>query len=152
MRSSAKTSQGNPGSHYVEQGLLAYAAGFERPVGLQLTRQPAHEGRVQGAGNAPGSAGASLRALWAYPMVEDPDGQPTPVRASAPVRLLVHAPPAAWGWRAAQAEPPPRTGVVPVPTVGEVKESSRYERLYIYSEPDNAVIWFGSQSFKGVGQ
>ncbi len=108
--------------------------------------------REQGVGIAPGPASASLRALWAYPMVRDPDGQPTPVRVSAPVRLLVHAPPAAWGWRAAQAEPPPRTGDLPVPTIGEVKENSRYERLYIYSEPDSAAIWFGSQSFKGVGQ
>lgn len=84
-------------------------------------------------------------------MVKDPEGQPTPVRVAAPLRLLVHAPPAGWGWRATQTEPPPRTLAVPVPTLGEVKDNSRSERLYIYNEPDSAAIWFGSQSFKAMG-
>ena len=106
----------------------------------------------QGAGDAPGSASAALRALWAYPMVMDPEGQPTPVRVSAPLRLLVHAPPVGWGWRATPTEPPPRAGVLPDPTVGEVKESGRSERLYIYNGADSAAIWFGSQSFKAMGQ
>ena len=32
--------------------------------------------RLEGAENAPGSANAALRALWAYPMVKDPEGTP----------------------------------------------------------------------------
>ncbi|CAK0799542.1 unnamed protein product [Prorocentrum cordatum] len=125
---------------------------MQNPEGRPPCRCHDCAGRLQGAGDAPGSASAALRALWAYPMVRDPEGQPTPVRVSAPLRLLVHAPPVGWGWRATPTEPPPRAGVVPVPTVGEVKESGRSERLYIYNEADSAAIWFGSQSFKAMGQ
>ena len=125
---------------------------MQNPEGRPPYRCHDCAGRLQGAGDAPGSASAALRALWAYPMVKDPEGQPTPVRVWAPLRLLVRAPPVGWGWRATPTEPPPRAGVVPVPTVGEVKESGRSKRLYIYNEADSAAIWFGSQSFKAMCQ
>ena len=37
-RNSTKTSQGNVGNHYMEQNLLVYMAGFQKPVEFELTR------------------------------------------------------------------------------------------------------------------
>ena len=35
-----------------------------------------------------------------YPLVEGKDAKPLPLRVSSPVRIVVHAPPASWGWAA----------------------------------------------------
>ena len=37
---------------------------------------------------------------WVYPLVEGKDAKPLPLRVSSPVRIVVHAPPASWGWAA----------------------------------------------------
>ena len=44
------------------------------------------------------NSNVALRALYLYPMVLGPDGEPTPLRAMTPHRVLVHAPPGIWGW------------------------------------------------------
>ncbi len=54
--------------------------------------------RARGGGRKPGSASVPLRALWAYPLVQGMDVKPTPLRVCGPVRLVVRAPPASWGW------------------------------------------------------
>ena len=37
---------------------------------------------------------------WVYPLVEGKDAKPLPLRVSSPVRIVVHAPLASWGWAA----------------------------------------------------
>ena len=60
--------------------------------------------RLGNAPGAPGSAGDLLRALWAYPLVEDAEETPTVMRVAAPFRMLVTAPPGARRWRTAPAD------------------------------------------------
>ena len=93
---------------------------------------------------APGSASVPLRALWAYPMVQGVDLQPTPLRVPAPVRLLVHAPPATWGWRTV---PPARgaAGVTAWPEVRQVRPT-----YYVYNGEESNAIWLASQAYKAT--
>ena len=106
-------------------------------------------GKLKHDGDAPGSASASLRALWAYPMVKDPRGQPTSLHVAEPVRLLLHAPPATWSWTSLCA-----TEVVdcedarPIQITGGVIRGNRREELYTYDEAESAVLWSRSEPFQ----
>lgn len=103
--------------------------------------------KLQRAGDAPGSASASLRALWAYPMVKDPQGQSTPLHVAGPVRLLLHAPPATWRWSTMDGFVV-RADANPAPITGGITRSGRREELHAYNETESAALWFRSQPFK----
>ena len=101
---------------------------------------------------APGSASAALRCLWAYPLVRGADGLPTPLRVGAPARLLVHAPPGAWGWRAPSSGDPPAQSEY-------IQEDASPQRDDLWDEGDDAWykytveesnrMWLASSSFQG---
>ena len=99
--------------------------------------------RAQGAGGAPGLASAARRALYLYPMVEAPDGEPTPLRAVAPHRVLVHAPPDSWGWGAEPVEPP----VANVYAQANPLLSSTW---YAYNAEESKAMWVASKAYKAT--
>ena len=101
--------------------------------------------RLQGAGVSPGSASDVLRGLWAYPLVEGVDGQPTPLRVPSPVRLLVHPPPDTWGWRLPRP-PRPTLAVAAEPTMAGAPE----QRWYKYTATESDAIWLASDPYKAT--
>ena len=100
--------------------------------------------KAQGAQAAPGSASASLRGLWAYPMVQGVDGQPTPLRVAGKVQLLVHAPPDTWGWGLTPLEVRP-TYAYAAAAVPEVYN----EAWYAYTKEESDRMWMKSTSYQG---
>ena len=82
--------------------------------------------------------------LWAYPMVQGVDGQPTPLRVAGKVQLLVHAPPDTWGW-----------GLAPLevrPTYAYTKEAVPQvynEAWYAYTKEESDRMWMKSTSYQG---
>ena len=100
--------------------------------------------RAQGAGGAPGLASAARRALYLYPMVEAPDGEPTPLRAVAPHRVLVHAPPDNWGWGAQPAEQSAATQANPTKTMST-------PIWYTYTAEESKAVWLASKAYKALG-
>ena len=98
--------------------------------------------KAQGAQAAPGSASASLRCLWAYPMVQGVDGQPIPLRVGTKIRLLVHAPPATWGWGT--------TLPAELPTHAAAAEPEQQSAWYKYNTEESAAIWFASKDYQGT--
>ncbi len=120
---------------------------MDKPRGRPPYRCRGCAERAKRAGDAPGSASASLRVLWAYPMVEDPEGQPTPLHVTEPVRLLLHAPPPTWRWttthRAADL-----VEATPAPVAGALARGGRRERLHAYTEAESDALWLRSEPFK----
>ena len=99
--------------------------------------------KAKGAQVAPGSASAHLRCLWAYPTVIGVDGRPTPVRVATKVRLLVHAPPATWGWCILPPAMQPLHAAAAAPeTCGPRGE------WYTYNAKESEAIWPASHAFK----
>ncbi len=103
--------------------------------------------KLQHAGGAPGFASASLRALWAYPMVKDPQGQPTPLHVSGPVWILLHAPPDTWRWSRADRVVP-LAGASSTLAAGGVVWKGVREELHVYNEADSAALWLTSEPSK----
>ena len=85
---------------YMRSNVASMSRFMQGPEGRPPYRCSDCARRLQAGGGAPGSASAALRALWAYPMVFDPDNEPAPMRVAAPLRIIVHAPPVGRGWRA----------------------------------------------------
>ena len=102
--------------------------------------------RLRGAKAAPGSASAVLRGLWVYPMVQGAREEPTPLRVPWPIRLLMHAPPATWGWRIHTPARQPLHATAAAPeTCGP-----RGEQWYTYTAKESEAIWLASHAFKAT--
>ena len=97
--------------------------------------------KAKGAQVAPGSASAHLRCLWAYPTVIGVDGRPTPLRVARKVWLLVHAPPATWGWCT------PRPAQRPTDAAAAAPE--RQSEWYKYNIEESDWIWIASDCYQG---
>ena len=122
---------------------------MDRPEGRPPYRCRECAEKLKRDGDAPGSASASLRALWAYPMVKDPRGQPTPLHVAGPVRLLLHAPPATWSWSSlCVTEVVDCEAAKPGQVTGGVIRRDRREELYTYNDAESAVLWSRSEPFQ----
>ena len=100
--------------------------------------------KAQAAQLAPGSASAGLRCLHAYPTVQGVDGKPTPLRVGAVARLLVHAPPDTWGWRASlPAHWPTHT------PAASPQRHHPAKGWYKYTTEESDRIWIASSHFQG---
>ena len=120
---------------------------MDSPRGRPPYRRRECAGELQRAGDAPGSASASLRALWAYPLVKDPKGQPAPLRVSGPVWILVHAPPDTWRWSTSDRVGPLADASPTLAAGGIVRKGVRAE-LHVYNEADSAALWLTSEPFE----
>ena len=99
--------------------------------------------RGRGADETPGVPSVALRALYLYPMVLGPDGDPTPLRAMTPHRVLVHAPPGNWGWG---VEPVERHVV----TQANPAISTAMPTWYTYNAEQSQAIWIASSAYKAT--
>ena len=115
---------------------------LKNSVGRSVCRCTDCVAKARDAQAAPGSASASLRGLWAYPMVQGVDGQPTPLRVAGNVQLLVHAPPDTWGWGLAPLEVRPTYAAAAVPQVYN-------EAWYAYTKEESDRMWIASSHFQG---
>ena len=115
---------------------------LENSAGRSVYRCKECVAKARTAEAAQGSASASLRGLWAYPMVEDAEGKPTPLRVTTKVQLLVHAPPVTWG-----------RGLEPQaarPTDAAAAEPQEDRRAwYRYTKEESDRMWNTSRSFQG---
>ena len=98
--------------------------------------------RARDAQAAPGSASASLRGLWAFPMVEGVGGRPTPLRMTTKVQLLVHAPPDTWGRGLEPQAARPTDAAAAEPQVDR-------EAWYRYTKEESDRMWSTSTSYQG---
>ena len=99
--------------------------------------------RTQGAGETPGVPSVPLRALYLYPMVSGPDGEPTPLRAITPHRVFVHAPPENWGWGVERVQ---RDVVTQAnPTI-----STAMPTWYTFNSEESEAIWIESSPYKAT--
>ena len=99
--------------------------------------------RGRGADETPGVPSVALRALYLYPMVLGPDGDPAPLRAMTPHRVLVHAPPGNWGWG---VEPVERHVV----TQANPAISTAMPTWYTYNAEESQAIWIASSAYKAT--
>ena len=101
------------------------------------------DARKQGADETPGVPRVALRALYLYPAVIGPDGEPTPLRATTPHRVLVHAPPGNWGWGVERVQ----CDVVAQanPTI-----STAMPTWYTYNAEESDAIWIASSAYKAT--
>ena len=100
--------------------------------------------KAQGAEVAPGSASAAARCFYAYPTVQGVDGKPTPLRVGAAARLLVHAPPDSWGWRA-----PFRAHQYLGRPMALPQKHHPAKGWYTYTTEESGRIWIASNGFQG---
>eukprot|EP00959_Pyramimonas_sp_CCMP1952_P085007 1777525-Pyramimonas_sp.AAC.1 len=70
-------------------------------------------------------------------MVFGPDGEPTPLRAMAPHRVFVHAPPENWGWGVERVQ---RRAV----TQANPAISTAMPTWYTYNAEESEAIWIAS--------
>ena len=77
-----------------------------------------------------------------YPLVEGQNGKPTPLRVSSPVRIVVHAPPAYWGWAAKCQRR--ISGITPV--IPDVRGQA--EKHYFYDANQSDDIWLCSMPYQ----
>ena len=120
---------------------------MDRPEGRPPYRCRECAEKLKRDGDAPGSASASLRALWAHPMVKDPRGQPTPLHVAGPARLLLHAPPATWRWSTIHRFVV-RADANPAPITGGITRNGGREELHAYNEAESAALWSSSRPFQ----
>ena len=102
--------------------------------------------KAQAAQLAPGSASAGLRCLYAYPTVQGVDGKPTPLRVGAVARLLVHAPPDTWGWRASL---PGKVWPASHTPAASPQRHHPAQGWYKYTIEESDRIWIASSHFQG---
>eukprot|EP00959_Pyramimonas_sp_CCMP1952_P270872 5662817-Pyramimonas_sp.AAC.1 len=76
-------------------------------------------------------------------MVLGPDGEPTPLRAMTPHRVLVHAPPGNWGWG---VEPVQRH----VATQANPAISTARPTWCTYNAEGSQAIWIASSACKAT--
>ena len=73
-----------------------------------------------------------------------PDGEPTPLRAMAPYRVLVHTPPDEWGWGAEPVELRAATEANPT-------KSKSTPIWYTYTAEESKAVWLASKAYKALG-
>ena len=115
---------------------------FQQPACHPIYKCPNCIQAAEGMRQEPGSASPSLRVLWMYPLVEGQNGKPTPLRVSSPVRIVVHAPPAYWGWAAKCQRR--ISGITPV--IPDVRGQA--EKQYFYDANQSDDIWLWSMPYQ----
>ena len=115
---------------------------FQQPACRPIYKCPNCIQAAEGMRQEPGSASPSLRVLWMYPLVEGQNGKPTPLRVSSPVRIVVHAPPAYWGWAAKCQRR--ISGITPV--IPDVRGQA--EKQYFYDANQSEHIWLWSMPYQ----
>ena len=80
-----------------------------------------------------------------YPTAPGSGCEPTPLRVRAPVRLLVHAPPATWGWNTVPPAPDASTVVTAQPVV-----TAGPRMYYAYDRQESDAIWLASHAYKSA--
>ncbi|CAK0813023.1 unnamed protein product [Prorocentrum cordatum] len=99
--------------------------------------------RKQGADETPGFPSVALRALYLYPAVFGPDGEPTPLRAMTPHRVFAHAPPENWGWGVERVQ---RHVVTQAnPTI-----STATPTWHTYNAEESEAMWIASSACKAT--
>ncbi|CAK0874574.1 unnamed protein product, partial [Prorocentrum cordatum] len=99
--------------------------------------------RKQGADETPGFPSVALRAMYLYPAVFGPDGEPTPLRAMAPHRVFAHAPPENWGWGVERVQRH-------VVTQANPAISTATPTWYTYNAEESEAIWIASSAYNAT--
>ena len=81
--------------------------------------------------------------MYLYPLVEVA-GQMTPLRVVSPLRVLVHAPPATWGWQGNGTPHPDAPQAKPV-----LQRGHDTPTWFVYNQAESEVLWFASESYQG---
>ncbi|CAK0818065.1 unnamed protein product [Prorocentrum cordatum] len=99
--------------------------------------------RKQGADETPGFPSVALHALYLYPAVFGPDGEPAPLRAMTPHRVFAHAPPEKWGWGVERVQRH-------VVTQANPAISTATPTWHTYNAEESEAIWIASSAYKAT--